>query len=50
MRIILAGLVLGAVLSMFGPAALHAAGDIGPDGGFVPPAIQVGGDIGPDGG
>jgi len=50
MRLIVAGFVLALVLSLFGPAALQAAGDDGPGGGAVPPVLMMAGDDGPGGG
>lgn len=47
MRTLLVGAIISLVLGLFGPAALQAAGDIGPDGNGS--AFQMAGDIGPDG-
>jgi hypothetical protein len=43
-RTLLASLVIAAILSLFGSAALQAAGDIGPGEGS---AYLMAGDIGP---
>jgi len=45
MRTMLVGLVITAILSLFGPAAIQAAGDIGPGDGSS--AYLLAGDIGP---
>lgn len=50
MRLIVAGFVLALVLSLFGPAALQAAGDDYPGGGAVPPTQWFAGDDYPGGG
>lgn len=50
MRLVVAGFVLALMLSMFGPAALQAAGDDGPGSGAVPPQQLIAGDDGPGSG
>jgi hypothetical protein len=50
MRFLMAGFVLALVLSLFGPAALQAAGDDGPGGGTFTPMQWIAGDDGPGGG
>ncbi len=47
MRILLVGLLVSAVLALFGPAATQAAGDSWPDGSS---AYLISGDSWPDGG
>lgn len=47
MRTLLVGLLITVVLALFGPAAIQAAGDVGPDGNGS--AYQLAGDVGPDG-
>lgn len=46
MRTLLVSLIIAAVLSLFGSAAVQVAGDIGPDANGS--AYQLAGDIGPD--
>jgi len=46
-KTLLASLVIAAIMSLFGPAALEAAGDIGPGGNGS--AYLMAGDIGPGG-
>ncbi len=50
MRMLLAALILAAMFSLFGSAALQAAGDILPGGGQLPQTIYMAGDILPGGG
>ena len=45
MRTLLVGTIIAAVLSWFGPAAIQAAGDIGP--GQNGSVFMLAGDIGP---
>jgi len=44
MRTAVVGLIIAAVLSLFGPAALQAAGDVGPGDAK---AYLMAGDVGP---
>ena len=44
-RTLLVSLVIASVLSLFGPAAIQAAGDVGP--GTNGSAYQLAGDVGP---
>ncbi len=45
MRALLVGVMIAAILSLFGSAALQAAGDVGP--GTNGSAYQLAGDVGP---
>lgn len=49
MRVMLLAVLAAAVVSLFGPAAIQAAGDDWPDGGSLRPQVWVAGDDWPDG-
>lgn len=50
MRAILMAVLAAVLVSLFGSAAIQAAGDSWPDGGSLPPQVWVAGDSWPDGG
>ena len=47
MKTLLASLIIAAMMSLFGSAAITAAGDVGPDGNGS--AYMMAGEVGPDG-